>query len=840
MANNLDFALIVRLVDNLTGPLRGVGQALDGVAKQAAKLQEVGARLQNVGAAATAVSAGLTAGIVKTVSAFADLEDATTRAEVAFMGVGGVVDPVFATIQKQAADLGGKLPGTVKDFTSMASALKEAGLSAQTIAAGGLEATANLRVLMGNLAPEQAAQLMATFKNSLGIAEADFLKFVDVVQRNKFAFGIDPQEFAYTAKYIGPIAQQLGLGGLEASKSMLILGGTLSEAGIKGEQLGTSMRSVFLALPKMTETLQKKGLTSELAAAGIHLSFFKDGKFLGLENMIAQLGQLKALGPQKMLAIISEMFGTESAPAIAKLIESGIAGYNAAGQKLANQATLQARVDKVLGTFRSQWEAAMGAIEGTMATAGGLFGDNLKTIAQTIGSVSEALGDWITANPELARTIGMVVVGLTGFAAAVATLGLVGGTIIAGLGMLGSALAVLLGPIGLIAGAFAGTAYLIYDNWEAVQTFFGAFGLAFRNGLAPLEPVLNSVRMAWAALVNWIGGGSSAISGWLSGSAVTAMANWGAQAGALAKQAVAVLADILAGIGTAARTAWAALSPALGPMMVAFRGLGGALVGLWNTVSPLLGSLFGGLSGVGGLGPVWSGFGALVGGVARAIIQAITGMVSVIAGIVGTIASVIAAVVAVFNGGSGQIGDALRAIPRAVIAAFDGMPGQMLKLGGDIIAGLARGIAGAAGQAVEALSGVASGLVGKFTGLLGIKSPSRVFAGFGENVMQGLGQGIGGGLGAVLSEMGSAGSALARTGAAALTSASMAMAAPAMASPAGGAGAAGGGGMNVTIHITIQAPSGDPAAIAQAVRGAAPDLARQLGSLTSRQARVSY
>lgn len=840
MANNLDFALIVRLVDNLTGPLRGVGQALDGVAKQAAKLQEVGARLQNVGAAATAVSAGLTAGIVKTVSAFADLEDATTRAEVAFMGVGGVVDPIFKSISDKAIDLGNKLPGTTRDFTQMASALKEAGLASKTIAEGGLEATAYLRVLMGNLAPEQAASLTATFKNSLGIAEADFMKFVDVVQRQKFAFGIDAQEFAYTAKYIGPVVQQLGMGGLEASKSMVVLGGVLSEAGIKGEQLGTSMRAVFLALPDMAETMKKKGLTGELSKAGIQLDFFKNGKFLGVENMLAQLEQLKALGPQKMLSVVKELFGTESATAIAKLIESGTDGYNAAATKLAQQATLQARVDKVLSTFRSAWDAAMGTIENTLAAAGGLFGEELKALANGINDAAAAVQGWIEANPKLASTIGMVVVGLTGFFAAVATLGLVGGTIIAGLGMLGSALAVLLGPIGLIAGAFAGAAYLIYDNWEAVQTFFAAFGLAFRDGLAPLEPVLNSVRTAWASLVNWIGSGSSAISGWLSGSAVTAMANWGAQAGALAKQAVAVLADILAGIGTAARTAWAALSPALEPMMAAFRGLGSALVGLWNTVSPLLGSLFGGLSGVGGLGPVWSGFGALVGGVARAIIQAITGMVSVIAGIVGTIASVIAAVVAVFNGGSGQIGDALRAIPRAVIAAFDGMPGQMLKLGGDIIAGLARGIAGAAGQAVAALSGVASGLVGKFTGLLGIKSPSRVFAGFGENVMQGLGQGIGGGLGAVLSEMGSAGSALARTGAAALTSASMAMAAPAMASPAGGAGAAGGGGMNVTIHITIQAPSGDPAAIAQAVRGAAPDLARQLGSLTSRQARVSY
>jgi len=63
-------------------------------------------------------------------------------------------------------------------------------------------------------------------------------------------------------------------------------------------------------------------------------------------------------------------------------------------------------------------------------------------------------------------------------------------------------------------------------------------------------------------------------------------------------------------------------------------------------------------------------------------------------------------------------------------------------LGRDIILGLMRGLAAMASNLWSAVKGIADGVKNFFTGLLGISSPSKVFLGYGENIMRGLANGI--------------------------------------------------------------------------------------------------
>ena len=70
------------------------------------------------------------------------------------------------------------------------------------------------------------------------------------------------------------------------------------------------------------------------------------------------------------------------------------------------------------------------------------------------------------------------------------------------------------------------------------------------------------------------------------------------------------------------------------------------------------------------------------------------------------------------------------------------LPKNFTDFGANIINGLTNGIKSAIGGAVTAIGDFASGLKSKFTNLLGIKSPSRVFMGFGGNIGQGAALGI--------------------------------------------------------------------------------------------------
>ncbi|MDF2692408.1 MAG: hypothetical protein K0S65_791 [Labilithrix sp.] len=80
-------------------------------------------------------------------------------------------------------------------------------------------------------------------------------------------------------------------------------------------------------------------------------------------------------------------------------------------------------------------------------------------------------------------------------------------------------------------------------------------------------------------------------------------------------------------------------------------------------------------------------------------------------------------------------------IPALVGALIDAVP-QLLQAGVDLIAGLVQGLWSAAGTVASALLDIIGGAVDGFLGFLGIKSPSRLFMGYGRNIGEGMSIGI--------------------------------------------------------------------------------------------------
>jgi hypothetical protein len=85
----------------------------------------------------------------------------------------------------------------------------------------------------------------------------------------------------------------------------------------------------------------------------------------------------------------------------------------------------------------------------------------------------------------------------------------------------------------------------------------------------------------------------------------------------------------------------------------------------------------------------------------------------------------------------------------AVVTIIGQLPGkvlafksEMLSAGADLIRGLISGIKNMAGSAIEAISGVVGGVIGKARSLLQINSPSRIFEAFGGFLPHGLANGI--------------------------------------------------------------------------------------------------
>ncbi|MGK0715148.1 phage tail protein [Leucobacter sp. W1153] len=77
-----------------------------------------------------------------------------------------------------------------------------------------------------------------------------------------------------------------------------------------------------------------------------------------------------------------------------------------------------------------------------------------------------------------------------------------------------------------------------------------------------------------------------------------------------------------------------------------------------------------------------------------------------------------------------------------MVAALIGMIPDLIQAGIDLIGGLIKGLWESAGAVGEALLDIIGGAVDGFLSFLGIASPSRMFKGFGVNLIEGLAQGL--------------------------------------------------------------------------------------------------
>lgn len=97
-----------------------------------------------------------------------------------------------------------------------------------------------------------------------------------------------------------------------------------------------------------------------------------------------------------------------------------------------------------------------------------------------------------------------------------------------------------------------------------------------------------------------------------------------------------------------------------------------------------------------------------------------------------------------------QVEIEVRAVADVIAQAFLELPTRMLEIGAQIMQGLLDGIRQKASEVTSYITGIANSIAQSARDALGIRSPSRVMIGVGENVMQGLGNGMEGMRGQVM------------------------------------------------------------------------------------------
>jgi len=358
------------------------------------------------------------------IESFAELEDAQTQLKITLMNSQGEVGKWFNLIDKQAKELGNRLPGTTTDFYKIAIKLKSLGIDSKSITGGVLKSAAYLAVVLKGMGVsyDEAAEATAKFREAMGISNKNLLKFIDLIQRTAYT-GVKLQELQYAFSKVGATLKGIGISGYEAARGITPLIGILIKAGFSGESVGTNLGNIITAAMKF------KGSKAQIQAlrAGVDLQFTdENGKFLGIDNMMKQLEKLKAIKNDALrLKLVQSIFGTgEAANMVNVLIQKGTKGYKDYLKQLEKQADINKKVEASLKTLSAIWEAFTGTLTNIFAIVGQQVAPALKWITEKLNDLADGFTKFAETHPLLTKIISFAIVGFSGAAIAVGTLSL--------------------------------------------------------------------------------------------------------------------------------------------------------------------------------------------------------------------------------------------------------------------------------------------------------------------------------------------------------------------------------------------------------------------------------
>jgi len=333
------------------------------------------------------------------------------------------------------------------------------------------EATAKFAVLM-KISFDESAIYVAKFAESLGIADRDVVKFMDVLQKMKGAAGVEVQDLYYTFKYMGGDLKNLGLQGLQASKDIGVLISMLAMAGIEGSTPGTGFSSLIQNISTLKSKMATKRYTEQieplLSSKGISFKFFDDkGEFAGIQNMVKEFEKLKVFSAQQKGQILSGLFD-ENAMKIANVfINSGMKGFSDMQKRMENQASMQEKIKLIMDSLKMKWDTITGTVQNFVAHIGQIIAKSadLKNVFDKANNFIGFLDEWVQKNPVLVEQIVKVTAGIAGI------LLLVGGAgaLFAGIAEL---LVLIMTPAGIVGAVLAGAGVLILASWDKVKAFF--------------------------------------------------------------------------------------------------------------------------------------------------------------------------------------------------------------------------------------------------------------------------------------------------------------------------------------------------------------------------------
>lgn len=712
----------------------GMGAGLADVERAADRAaQDVIASLQRAGASGGAAGGEISQDMRR---AMDDVEAAARRAA-----------DVLVREMDQAGDSGQRAGKSIGD--SFERGFKRAGDAARGAAskigdfASSHKAEATVAVGAVAALTWSTTQYAAEAEQSYGGAAAVFGDHADTIidasKRASEAVGLSGHAYRELTSQLGALLNGMGMPIEEVTdKSMDLVGVGADLAATFGGTTREAVEALASALRGETDPIERYGISMKQADIQARLAAN------GLEGLEG------------------EALKSATANAALELVMEGSAG--ALGQ-----------FGREADTAAGKQERATAAIDDAREKIGTLLLPVYGDLMKVMGDVAKYLGDHPTLFYTLAGAVtalGLAVIGIGFIAPIFATISTAASVAGVSVGAFLGSMALTVGIVLLVVGAVVGLGVALWaffthtetgrEMWdrlvEALQSAWEWISTTFMAGWERAVEIFGQVRTAWDELVAVFSGegfGSGALEGLIGEEAAGYIVGLFHELGVAARIVWGVMQDL-----------WAILQPILadlgsavwGAVVAIFQAIWSVAQSLWRSFQDIAGAVWNLIQALAPvLVPILKAIGILVGTVLvvaffalMAALKVITWLFQAAAAIIefvgkyfGLLVEVVVMVATTFvnvlANAIREVIDWFKKLPDKIGAAFSGAKDWLYDRGVDIVVGLMNGLSSMAGKVGSFFLDLLPGwMVTPFKKALGIASPSRLFAEYGQNIGEGL------------------------------------------------------------------------------------------------------
>ena len=475
-------------VSELQGRLQGLATEMSVFTRMGSAMTNFGNKLTALGTGAVNLGSTLTGAVtaplvgigVAAMTTFGDFEQQMNRVKA----ISGATGGQFDQLKQRAVELGASSVFSASEVAQAMENMASAGMNVNDIysaSSGVMDLAAVSGRDMG-----LAAEAVASAMNQFGISGENATHVADVYAKAAADTNAETVDMAEAMKYAGPVMSSLNSSFEETAAAI----GIMSNAGIKGSQAGTTLRTAMQRLAAPTDVASKL-----MESLGIS-AYNSEGQMKPISELLPHLKErLSGLSEEQRNNALNTLFGKESLSGMLALLDSagpefdgvvsGLQNSNGAAKEMAD--TMNSGLSGSIENLKGKLETAAITVSERFAPYIEKLADKVGELTEWFTNLSEEQQDQIIKWGLVAAAAGPALVVFGKVAGALGTTFKVLGTVSSGIGKL-------VGTVAPLITNFAGMETAAVGATGATSGLTGAVGLLG-------NPVTWGVLLGGAALL---------------------------------------------------------------------------------------------------------------------------------------------------------------------------------------------------------------------------------------------------------------------------------------------------------------------------------------------------